>query len=139
MQEKASRFIRLTSAKQGVAPSLEKKMKASTNQKERLKTIPFIKGRIVCKSSLFRAILVLERLVGLLDGRCTTKCLYLVFSHTLATSACDITVPSEVIPYFLHDLLLPSRILGGVLTVVKDCFSTLMGNICHFTIYNSPP
>lgn len=99
-------------------------MKASTNQKERLKNIPFIKHRIVCKSSLFRGILVLEKLVGLLDYRFTTKCLYLVFSHTPATSACDITVPSEVIPFLLHELLIPSGILGGVLTVVKDCVST---------------
>lgn len=136
MQKKNS-FIRLTFARQGFAPSLEKEMKASTNQKERLKTIPFIKHRIVCRTSLFRGILVPDTLAGLLDCRVRTKCLYLVFRHTPATSACDITVPSEVIPFFLRELLIPSRILGGVLTVLKDCISTLMGNICHFTLYKS--
>lgn len=64
-------FIRLTFAKPGFVPSLEKKRKASRNQKERLKTIPFIKHRILCKTSLFRCVLVLERLVGLLDCRFT--------------------------------------------------------------------
>jgi len=113
-------------------------MKASTNQKERLKIIPFIKHRIVCKTSLFRVILVLKRQVGLLDCRFTTKCLYLVLSHTLAALASDMTVPSQVIHFFLHKPIIPSRIVGGVPTVVKYCVPTLMGNICRFTIYSSP-
>lgn len=76
--------------------------------------------------------------MGLLDCRFTTQCLYLVFCHIPNMSACDVTVFSEVIPFFLHKLLIPSRILGGVLSVVKNCDSSLMGNIYHFTVYNSP-
>lgn len=85
-----------------------------------------------------KAPLSLRDTLDRLGCRFPTKCLYLAFCHTPATSASDITVPSEVIPFFLHELLIPSRILGGAIALVADCVSTFMGNICHLTFYNSP-
>ena len=42
------------------------KIKASTNNKcIKLKTVPFTKHRITCKTMVFRGILFLERLVGM--------------------------------------------------------------------------
>lgn len=97
-----------------------------------MKNIYFIKHRLVCKSSLFRGSFVLERLVGLLDCRFTTQCLYPVFCHIPNMSACDVTVFSEVIPFFLHKLLIPSRILGGVLSVVKKLWFFFNGKYLPF-------
>lgn len=48
-----------------------------------------------------------------------TKCLYLVLSHTLAKSVCDISVPQEAITFFLHELLIPSRMVGETLAVIN--------------------